>query len=130
MFDAGVWGQQWDIPGKPFKLEETYFYYDVPRVFSLASKVNEDLFYFVNTIEDDKDADCTVYLASAVSKNYLTSVVCGDVPFREVFENAPLGMVYKISFFWIDESVDVEMLGCVALTDDMLPAPDVTLQGR
>jgi hypothetical protein len=85
---AGVNFETLDLFGAPFEMVETYVEYEGPRTFALRSSGFPDVYYFVNTVDEDDEDDTLTMLAVAVSGERFRAVRGGLVPFRAVFTEA------------------------------------------
>lgn len=77
-----------DLFGKPFEIVETYVEYEGPRTFALRSAGFPDVYYFVNTVDEDDEDGTLTMLAVAVSGDRFRAVRGGVVGFRSVFTEA------------------------------------------
>lgn len=89
-----------DLFGAPFDLVETYVYYQGPLTFALRSRDIPDLYYFVNTVDEDEDQGTRSTLAVGVSGERFRAVRGGLVPFREVFTEANWNRLSLITWRW------------------------------
>ncbi|MCE4026965.1 hypothetical protein LXM50_13380 [Microbacterium sp. Au-Mic1] len=89
-----------DLIGAPFELVETYVYYDGPRTFAMRSTGMPDLYYVVNTVDEDEETGDVVALVAAVSSDRFRAMRSGVVPFRAVFTEAAHGSLFRVDWAW------------------------------
>ncbi|MDF2918359.1 MAG: hypothetical protein K0S70_2576 [Microbacterium sp.] len=87
-----------DLVGAPFEQVETYVYYDGPRAFAMRSVGMPDLYYVVNTVDEDEETGDVVTLAAAVSGDRFRAMRSGVVPFRAVFTEATRGSLFRVDW--------------------------------
>jgi hypothetical protein len=87
-----------DLFGGPFDLVETYVYYQGPRTFALRSRELPDLYYFVNTVDEDEEDGTLIMLAVGVNGERFRAVRGGIVPFRDVFVEAGWNRLARITW--------------------------------
>lgn len=121
-----------ELFGSPFDLVETYVYYEGPRTFALRSRPMPDLYYFVNTVDEDEDEGTVTMVAAAASGDRFRAVRSGLVPFREAFTEGSHNTVFSILWRW--DTAANRMVQTVRsevgpwLSDDWLPTPTATLR--
>lgn len=93
-----------ELVGAPFKHVETYVYFDGPRTFAMRSIGMPDLYYVVNTVDEDDETGDLVTLAVAVSGDRFRAMRSGVVPFREVFSSAARGSLFRVDWRWIEDA--------------------------
>jgi hypothetical protein len=112
-----------DLFGSPFEIVETYIYYEGPQTFAMRSLSMPDLYYFLNTADEEHDS--VTALAVAVSGDRFRAVRSGLVAFRQAFVEAPAHALSKIIWTWLGDSdevhVHVEELAASAIPDRWLP---------
>lgn len=92
-----------DLFGSPFERVETYVYYDEPRTFAMRSTVIQDLYYIVNTVDEDEESGVLITLAVGISNDRFHAMRSGLIPFRTVFSEAAEGMMFRVDWSWSEE---------------------------
>ena len=82
--------------GAPFEPVETYVYFDGRQTFAMRSTVLPDLYYVVNTVDEDDDSTTLTALAVAMNDDRFRAVRSGLVPFRDTFERAAPFSTFRI----------------------------------
>jgi hypothetical protein len=95
------------LVGAPFEHVETYVYYDGRRTFAMRSVGWPDLYYVVNTVDEDDETGDLVTLAVALNGDRFRAMRSGVVPFREVFAGASRGSLFRIDWTWNDDDEPV-----------------------
>lgn len=95
------------LVGAPFEHVETYVYYDGRRTFAMRSVGWPDLYYVVNTVEEDEETGDLVTLAVALNGDRFRAMRSGVVPFREVFAAASRGSLFRVDWTWNDDDEPV-----------------------
>lgn len=91
-----------DLPGRPFNFVETYVYYDGPKAFALKSQ-GLPFYYYVNAVDEDEEQGSITALAVAVDEARFQAVRAGVVDFRDAFERAPEGSLFRVAWGGFDE---------------------------
>jgi hypothetical protein len=89
-----------DLLGSPFEHVETYVYYDGRRTFTLRSLSWPDLYYFVNTVDEDEENDCVTTVVAAASRARFLAVRSGQVAFRAAFSEAHKQGLFVVEWTW------------------------------
>jgi len=122
-----------DLFGAPFEHVETYVYYDGRRTFAMRSLGLPDLYYIVNTVDEDEENDTLITLAVAVGSERFRAVRSGVVPFRDAFTGASSGALYRVDWTWneSDERIaSIVQIDAISLPDSWLPTPTARLSMR
>lgn len=117
-----------DLLGTPFEIVETYVYYEGPQTFAMRSLAMRDLFYFVNTADENDDS--ITALAVAVAGDRFRAVRSGMVAFRQAFVEASAHALSKIVWTWSDSDeieVHIEELSPDLVPDSWLPTWEARL---
>ncbi|GAB2709212.1 hypothetical protein BKA24_002540 [Microbacterium marinum] len=93
-----------DLVGTPFEHVETYVYFDGRRTFAMRSIGMPDLYYIVNTVDEDEETGDLVTLAVAVSGDRFRAMRAGIVPFREVFAEAARSSLFRVDWAWVEDA--------------------------
>jgi hypothetical protein len=116
--------------GSPFEHVETYVYYEGRRTFALRSTW-ADLFYIVNTVDEDDEADTLTALCVAVSADRFRFIRSGIVGFREAFTESAALSLYSVTWqFAEDPHSPTAVIASVLredLTEGWLPSRDTRL---
>ncbi|MCL2515131.1 MAG: hypothetical protein FWF16_04195, partial [Microbacteriaceae bacterium] len=115
-----------DIFGAPLEHVETYVYYQGRRTFAMRSRTL-DLYYFVNTVDEDESAGTLTTVLAAADPARFRAVRSGLVPFRSAFTDVPSHGLYSATWSWPDDA-DVP----VATVEEIVPGtlPDSWLPGQ
>lgn len=118
-----------DLFGSPFELVETYVYYDEPRTFAMRSISIPDLYYIVNTVDEDEDLGVLIFLAAAVSSQRFMAARSGTIPFRSVFAEALQGTIFKVSQSWESGECfsEITQISAADISSNWLPEENVRL---
>jgi len=68
----------------------------------MRSTFIRDLYYVVNTVDEDEDAGVLTTLAVAMPNERFQAMRSGLIPFRAVFVEAPDGMMSRIDWLWTE----------------------------
>jgi hypothetical protein len=121
-----------ELLGSPFKIVDTYVYDEGPQTFAMRSVGIPDLYYFVNTV--DEDDDTLTALAVAVSGDRYRAVRSGLVEFRDAFTRAGARALTSITWSWSSGSAEpiitMRIVSGMDLSDDWLPVGGVRLDLR
>jgi hypothetical protein len=105
------------VLGKLF-IEEVYFYYEGPRLFSAISASGQR--YFAVDVDEDSDSD--TYLYVAVSKDRFFAVRSGLVSLMEAYTSPENGLVFAVKAVYRDtQRNELESLLPSDLPDAWLP---------
>lgn len=119
-----------DLLGSPFRIVDTYVYYDGPKAFALQSTTMPDLYYVVTTVDEEDDGNI-VALAVAVSGERFRAIRSGLVTFREAFSEARSQSLNTITWHWNDDDEPEARIAPIEarfLTDSWLPTVGQRLQ--
>lgn len=120
-----------DLPGAPFRIAETYVYYEGPKTLALRSISMPDLYYFVMTV-DEEDDGTIVALAAAASGDRFRAVRSGLVTFRQAFTEASHRALHMILWRWPDEAdrprIQVDEIHPSQIDDRWLPTVGARLE--
>lgn len=93
-----------DLPGGPFQVHEVYFDHDGPRLLSLRAE-RWPMFYMLNCVDEDDDADTLTYLAVVLDRTRFDSVRGGAIDLRSAYEEARPGDVYEVVWRFDEETL-------------------------
>lgn len=118
-----------DLLGSPFRLAETYVYYDGPRTFVLQSIDMPELYYLINAVDEDEEEFRLIYLAVALGERRYNAIRSGVVPFRSAFVEAPIHALHRIevSLQGEIEQITIAPLHAQSIPDAWLPDADARL---
>lgn len=119
-----------NLVGSPFEHVETYVYYDGPRTFALRSLVVPDLYYIINTVDEDDTTGELTMLAVAVNRDGFNAVRSGLVPFRDAFSLARAGALFSVRWEYDDNDAprpQIAQLAASEIPSDWLPASTIRL---
>ncbi|MGW3372482.1 DUF6575 domain-containing protein [Streptomyces hydrogenans] len=106
------------------KMQESYVYYDGPRVFSCTSLT--DQIFLAAWAEEGEEGDEWLYVP--VSQARLGMVRSGGIPLRVAFES-PEGFVFQVSLpHDVSQDDSVKPIRPVDIPDEWLPEPDFSLE--
>jgi hypothetical protein len=117
-----------ELFGSPFVHEETYVYYEGRRTFAMRSTW-ADLFYVVNTVDEDDDTVTTLLVA--VSGERFRAIRSGIVSFRAAYTEAPPGSLFVVVWYFSNDNPvthEVQPIQASILTDSWLPLVDARLR--
>lgn len=115
--------------GAPLVHVETFVYYDGPQTFALRSIAWPEMYYVVNTVDEDDDS--VTALIVRVAKHRFDAVRSGLVDFRETFSGAQDGSLWTVIWHFDDDGPDrPEIIATDAneLRDDWLPVVGARLE--
>lgn len=117
--------------GAPFEPVETYVYFDGRQTFAMRSTVMSDLYYVVNTVDEDDAGNTLTALAVAMNGDRFRAVRSGVVPFRDTFAKAAAFSLFRI--VWTFErgvaapSAEIELMRALDVPPAWLPAEGARL---
>jgi hypothetical protein len=116
--------------GSPFEHVETYVYYEGRRTFALRSTW-ADLYYIVNTVDEDEEADTLTTLCVALSGDRFRSVRSGIVGFREAFTESASQALHAVTWHFAEDpqapTASIKPVSRGDLPEAWLPYPDTRL---
>jgi len=119
-----------ELVGGPFEHVETYVYYEGRRTFAMRSLTWPELYYIVNTVDEDDETGSLTTLAVAMNGDRFRAVRSGTVAFRDAFANAPRGTVSVVEWRYDDDDEvhpEIRAIEAVDLPPAWLPVADVGL---
>jgi|GEM_PF-1865398 len=93
-----------EFVGAPFEHVETYVYFDGRRTFAMRSIAMPDLYYVVNTVDEDEESGALTTLVVAIGDTRFRAMRSGVVPFRNVFSEAQRGSLFRVDWVWVDDA--------------------------
>jgi hypothetical protein len=103
------------------ELVETYFYYDLPCLFSCRNELGH---HFLGLLVDHEESEVWVY--AAVSDPRLDRIRTGQIDLATAFSQTETGDVFRVTRErgeWL-----VERVACADLENDVFPLPETRLQ--
>lgn len=122
-----------DLPlfGFPFEHVETYVYYEGRRTFSMRSQAFRDLYYLINTVDDDEENGDLVTLLVALDGERFRAVRSGVVDLRDAFARSEANALYTAIWSFPDDGSEtraqVEPITPLELPEHWLPRAGVGL---
>jgi hypothetical protein len=117
--------------GAPFESVETYVYFDGRQTFAMRSTVMSDLYYVVNTVDENDDGTTLTALAVAMNGDRFRAVRSGLVPFRDTFERAAPFSMFRIVWTFLAQGApfaDIEPVRAADVPSAWLPAESARLK--
>jgi hypothetical protein len=117
--------------GSPLEHVETYVYYDGRRTFSMRSLAFRDLYYLVNTVDDDEENGDLITLLVALDGERFKAVRSGLVDLSDAFVRSDVNALYTAIWSFSEDGVapraQVEPITPDELPEHWLPRAGVGL---